>query len=193
MVFNLLNLTHFLIDSNGNIYGTIPNTICNLSKLLLFAIQYIKQTGFIPLCISQNNQLSIYAFADTPFLKMNQSHIINLCQYSNKHLQYLWLIAINYTGILPECIGINLTNLQSIRIQLGSYNINGSIPNSFKNLTQLSLVQIDDVPNLYGEIPIEWFGKNIQEIGFNHAPNLVINHNLVMNKIMDIFIKIILL
>ena len=125
-----------LILVNGNITGSIPNSVCSLKNLKYLHIFYNNVTGSIPNCICSNSHSSLISIDLSNNLL---SGTLPDCLGNLVNLNYIYLDNNGLIGELPESVG-NLNRLYSL--DLSSNNLFGSIPSSFAFL-KASLNELD--------------------------------------------------
>ncbi|WP_064966589.1 leucine-rich repeat domain-containing protein [Tenacibaculum ovolyticum] len=139
---------------NGGLTGSIPNTICNLTKLESINIGGTDMEGAIPSCLFNIASLrSVKIFGNysngkvlTLDLPNDLSNLTNLTSLS------LSLVDLSSEGEFPTSI-LQLTNLESL--DLYSNRLTGDIPAEISNLTKLENLSISNNSNITGEIPKE--------------------------------------
>ena len=157
----LVDIQVIRVWNNHNITGSIPSSICNLTKL--HHIDFFKQSfyGNVPECIGDLN-LTHFRLVNTYSsrfhinytainLTINPMIIESFCQ-SSKNLTLLSLRSMTCNGSIPECIGYELPFLQHISF----YNmdlLNSTLPKSIGNLSYLQYLELTDLPSLHGTIP----------------------------------------
>ena len=177
---NLSNLEVFYIDNNaGNIDGTIPTSICLLTKLIDFHLQLRLGQGLhgnIPLCISQITTLKSYYVGPMNNTIMNTSNLEYLCLYNAKPQEFevIYIYNVYFNGSIPDCIGEKFLNL--IELYIASNSISGIIPpNLFSNMTKLESFTILGT-NIHGMLPYD-IGKisTLEKFYITEAPNIEMN------------------
>eukprot|EP01084_Bolivina_argentea_P271684 462362_1 len=142
---NFESLMYFDISFN-RLYGTIPHTICKLNQLIEVWFEWTNLNGSVPTCLSEIECLEAYYFRNNSYLSLNATHIELLCKYST-NLVWLGLYSVNYIGHIPNCIGIDLLRLQYLYFE-GLYTLNGTLPISINNLTNLTRLGLYDLHGL---------------------------------------------
>lgn len=162
------------IDLNDNgLNGTIPESICNLSKLQYLYLGENSLTGSIPSQIGNLKELVALGLFSNHLSGDFPESITGISSLKYLYLQYNYGI----TGSLPESIGnlkelvdfrldgnkmsgplpVNLGKLTKLNLlDFGDNNFTGSIPDSYANLTRLSSLYLGQ-NQLTGPIP-EWIG-----------------------------------
>ena len=163
------------IDLNDNgLNGTIPESICNLSKLQYLYLGENSLTGSIPSQIGNLKELEALGLYSNHLSGDFPESITSISTLKYLYLQYNYGI----TGNLPESIG-NLKDLVHFRLDdnemsgplpvnlgkltkldlldLSANKFTGNIPDSYANLTKVSSLYIEN-NQLTGTIP-EWIGN----------------------------------
>jgi hypothetical protein len=154
----LTNLELIQIFYNELLNGDIPDSICNLTYLRVLSFQFANLSGSVPKCIGNISSLEWLLLSESPLLSLNDT-IINLLCKNAKNMNGLQLLSINYFGVIPECIGHEWSELEII-VFLNLPNLNSTIPESFNNLTQITELELDHLPNLYGTFPSDLIKNN---------------------------------
>ncbi|KAL5568793.1 hypothetical protein UlMin_025368 [Ulmus minor] len=146
-----------VLQFGGNeFFGTIPDSLSNVSRLQILELGYNNFVGPVPTNFGNLLELQLlYLGANN--LGGNSSYdwgfLTSLANCSK--LTMLVLATNNLGGAFPYSIG-NLTR-QLQRLYLGGNYIHGSIPSSLENLINLYILTMD-VNHLTGDIP-ECLGK----------------------------------
>nr|AMM42886.1 LRR-RLK [Vernicia fordii] len=162
---NYLNLTWIDLSTN-NLYGSIPSSIGNLTKLNTLILSANNLTGEIPPKIANITTLVRFAANQNGFVGRIPSGITNYLSFldlsynklsgsvpsdlfSQSKLQTVDLSYNMLTGSMPENISQSL-----IRLRLGSNVLTGSIPSSFTSSHKLTYLEMDN-NSFTGVIPVE--------------------------------------
>eukprot|EP01084_Bolivina_argentea_P194150 333084_1 len=147
---NLNQLKILQISSLPLLSGSLPDTICNLKNIQSLKIytnnneptakKNINYTtafeSVLPECIGDLKQLQILNISSTGFT----GHIpFNICQCID--LRYIDLGRNTFTGIIPNCFGINMTNLHALHFEHNA--LIGNIPKSLCNAINLTELWMD--------------------------------------------------
>ncbi|KAF8012110.1 hypothetical protein BT93_I0287 [Corymbia citriodora subsp. variegata] len=156
---NLLSLD----VSNNYIYGSIPSSIGNLSKLNCLILCNNTLQGNIPPSIGKIKNLRILYLYENYLGGHIPSEIGDL-----KNLKILYLWGNRLSGPIPSKIG-GLTSL--VELVLSMNNLSGSIPPSIGNLTSLSILYLfeneisslipQEIGNLISLSDLELAGNNL--------------------------------
>eukprot|EP01084_Bolivina_argentea_P298473 514341_1 len=154
----LVDLEIISIQNNELLTGNIPETVCNLAYLWKIDFVIASLSGNIPKCIGTMSSIQFIQFLYIPLLSMTDDIIKSLCKHS-KNIYAISLRSINFTGSIPECIGSELSELQSLQL-FDLPNLNSTIPQSFNNLTKMTFLRLQKLPHLHGSFPSGILKKN---------------------------------
>ncbi|KAH0652449.1 hypothetical protein KY289_030127 [Solanum tuberosum] len=135
---------------NLNLYGTIPHSLSNCSKLTSLDLSLNRLTGMIPNSLGSLTHLQSLSLAINNL--MGDSTLSFLTSLSNcRDLKILFLSLNPLYGVLPESIG-NLSSTSLLRFRAIDCKIKGEIPKGIGNLS--SLLELDLSRNGFtGPIP----------------------------------------
>ncbi|KAK4713243.1 hypothetical protein R3W88_019150 [Solanum pinnatisectum] len=136
--------------SNLNLYGTIPHSLSNCSKLTSLDLSLNRLTGMIPNSLGSLTHLQSLSLAINNL--MGDSRLSFLTSLSNcRDLKILFLSSNPLYGVLPDSIG-NLSSTSLVRFRAIDCKIKGEIPKGIGNLS--SLLELDLSRNGFnGPIP----------------------------------------
>ncbi|KAH0650015.1 hypothetical protein KY284_029927 [Solanum tuberosum] len=136
--------------SNLNLYGTIPHSLSNCSKLTSLDLSLNRLTGMIPNSLGSLTHLQSLSLAINNL--MADSRLSFLTSLSNcRDLKIIFLSSNPLYGVLPESIG-NLSSTSLLRFRAIDCKIKGEIPKGIGNLS--SLLELDLSRNGFtGPIP----------------------------------------
>jgi len=112
----------------SGIYGTIPETIGNITNLTTLALNTNNLSGTLPQSISKLSLVLFYTF-DNPLLGGDVEHIFE----NMKNLTYLLIKNCNYTSRLPI-----FGSSRVVDLELSNNNFYGDIPDNWRNLTLIT-------------------------------------------------------
>ncbi|XP_023645972.1 probable LRR receptor-like serine/threonine-protein kinase At1g53440 isoform X2 [Capsella rubella] len=141
---NLKNLSDFRIDGNS-LSGKIPDFIGNWTQLTRLDIQGTSMEGPIPASISNLKSLTELRITDLHGPTSSFPDLKNMTNMTRLVLRncLIW-------GTIPEYIGSSMSNLKLL--DLSSNMINGTIPDTFRNLKQFNFMYLND-NSLTGPVP----------------------------------------
>eukprot|EP01084_Bolivina_argentea_P153554 267743_1 len=156
---NLIDLDTFLIANQPLLYGSIPQTFCNLQYIEEFAVKNIG-IQYIPNCIAESYTLTDIRLYEMKNVSIHNSILSTLCNHA-KNLQVLKFANLPlFKGYIPNCIGNELLQLQIISFY-ELPQLQSTIPQSFNNFTKLTQLELSMLPGLIGTFPDKIFENNI--------------------------------
>ncbi|KAH7657626.1 Non-specific serine/threonine protein kinase protein [Dioscorea alata] len=136
---------------NQNIYGPIPDSLCNLTNLTHINLYNNSISGQFP--------KSLYNCSNLEYLNLGQNYLVGTIPSDinriSSSLVYLSLEANNFSGDIPPGIG-QLPNIQSLILNNNLFN--GSFPAELGQLSSLQTLWLAYNPFTPATIPQE-FGK----------------------------------
>ncbi|KAH7657628.1 Non-specific serine/threonine protein kinase protein [Dioscorea alata] len=136
---------------NQNIYGPIPDSLCNLTNLTHINLYNNSISGQFP--------KSLYNCSNLEYLNLGQNYLVGTIPSDinriSSSLVYLSLEANNFSGDIPPGIG-QLPNIQSLILDNNLFN--GSFPAELGQLSSLQTLWLAYNPFTPATIPQE-FGK----------------------------------
>ncbi|KAH7657624.1 Non-specific serine/threonine protein kinase protein [Dioscorea alata] len=150
--FGITCSSHGLITNislpSQNIYGPIPDSLCNLINLTHIDLYYNYISGQFP--------PSLYNCSNLQYLELGQNLLVGTIPSDinriSSSLVYLNLQSNNFTGDIPPSIG-QLPNIQSLL--LNDNLLNGSFPAELGQLSSLQILCLDYNPFTPATIPQE--------------------------------------
>ncbi|KAL4273940.1 hypothetical protein GQ457_13G004090 [Hibiscus cannabinus] len=146
LVGNLSSSLERFYASGCNIWGSLPNEIGNLSRLIIIQLDNNKLSGLIPNTIGELKELQSLSLS---YNKLEGFIPSELCHLNN--LAYLDLTSNKLSGPISTCLG-NLISLRNLL--LGSNMFSSSIPSTLTRLTDLIILNLSS-NSLSGPIPID--------------------------------------
>ncbi|GAB2218043.1 hypothetical protein Droror1_Dr00001259 [Drosera rotundifolia] len=144
--FSSLPRLTFLDLHDNNLFGNIPSSITNLSRLVSLHFGYNQFTGSIPDGLGIMRNLTVLNFIRNYLTGPIPPSLGNITTLSSLILGNNQL-----TGEITPRLG-NLRNLRELRINLN--NLTGSVPASLGNLSRLNVLSLYG-NQLSGKLPIE--------------------------------------
>ncbi|GAB4838453.1 hypothetical protein Ancab_027987 [Ancistrocladus abbreviatus] len=142
---SLPNLSYFDLHDN-NLFGNIPSSITNLSRLTSLHLGYNQFTGGVPPELGKMTNLRVLNFISNRLSGPIPPFLGNITNLSSLILGNNQLV-----GSLPKELG-NLRLLTELRINLN--NLTGPVPASFGNLVGLKVLSLYG-NQLSGTLPLE--------------------------------------
>ncbi|GMI80400.1 MDIS1-INTERACTING RECEPTOR LIKE KINASE2 [Hibiscus trionum] len=158
-----LSKLNYLDLAYNNFSGNIPSELCLLKSLSFFSLGFNSISGSIPQEIGRLSTLSMILFMSNNLTGPIPTEISNLSKLNNLDLSQNDL-----TGTIPVSIG-GLQNLS--HLYLFRNNLTGPIPTEIFNLSKLTVLDLS-YNSLSGNIPLE-FGllKSVDLISLNLGDN----------------------
>ncbi|KAJ4777509.1 receptor-like protein kinase 1 [Rhynchospora pubera] len=149
----LPDLTHLNFSGNQLLYGSIPESISNLSYLVSLDLSGNGLTGSIPRSLGDLTRLEHLNLGMNGFTGTIPVEIGNLVNLIELNLMYNY-----FTGSIPEAIG-KLTHLNVLH--LGSNNLTGRIPSELADLSFLKVLNLSTNSLL---VPIPSYIANFSQL-----------------------------
>ncbi|CBI37168.3 unnamed protein product, partial [Vitis vinifera] len=135
------NLTGFNLSTNSKLNGSIPSTICNLSKLTFLDLSHNFFDGNITSEIGGLTELLYLSFYDNYFVGTIPYQITNL----QKIMPLLTRLSFNYNELASEFPGFITDCWNLTYLDLADNQLTGAIPESvFGNLGKLEFLSLTD-------------------------------------------------
>ncbi|NER18076.1 immunoglobulin domain-containing protein [Spongiivirga citrea] len=135
----------------SNLTGSIPTSICNLTKLEDISISQVEFSGAIPSClftITSLNRIFISG-SSTPILTLDLPD--DLSALTNLRTLYLQRVDLSSEGAFP-LNALQLINLEELTLDIN--RLTGTIPPEIAGLSNLTILSISG-NNITGSIPDE--------------------------------------
>ncbi|KAG6642326.1 hypothetical protein CIPAW_09G134800 [Carya illinoinensis] len=161
-LFSCKQLQYFSVWSN-HFTGRVPPAIGNLTRLMTLYLAQNNFTGAIPNEIAYLQNLKKLNIGYNHFSGPIPFEIFNISTF-----QIIGMPLNNLSGPLPSNLGLFLPELQ--QLLLGGNKLNGTIPNSISNASQLTHLELS-MNSFSGFIP-----NTIGNLGFLEYLNLEINN-----------------
>ena len=145
-VFVVSNRVTFLVLTPGDLSGTIPAELGDLTELKFIRLGSNDLTGSIPTELGNLTNMTILDLTNNELTGSIPTELGSLA-----NLDYLDLSSNDLTGTIPTELG-SLANLTTL--DLSGNNLAGGIPTQLRNLTNLEELDLD-YNNLTGIIPTE--------------------------------------
>ncbi|ESQ28564.1 hypothetical protein EUTSA_v10018259mg [Eutrema salsugineum] len=138
-----------------SLYGEIPSTLGNLSRLTILDFSYNALSGQVPESLGHLSHLT--------FLTLSNNRLVGQVPASIEKLSRLEWLELSYNQLVGKVLA-SLGNLtQLYYLGLGHNSFSGNIPSSFANLTKLSEVYLN---NNYFKSMLPRDMSGFQELGY---------------------------
>ncbi|CAI0410075.1 unnamed protein product [Linum tenue] len=165
MDLTMPNLVNFAISKN-EFFATIPDSICNVSRLQMVNMNRNDFVGKVPTCLGKLRGLTSLDMAENRLGSNSTDDFAFLESLSNcSQLRRVGISINNFGGPLPEFLGNLSTTLTALYI--GANQVTGVIPAGLVNLFNLTDLELSG-NYMTGTIP-PYFGQfsNLQRLSLN--------------------------